>query len=376
MSAARTPTTAAAAFAYHARGWKPVPVSRKTKKPIGNAWQQTPFAPEQVNGNAQNVGIQLGAVSGGLVDIDLDSQLAIGLAPHFLPPTAAVFGRHSKACSHQLYISDLHETEKRAAIRFQNGTGTIVEVRIGGGKGAHTVFPPSIHTSGEMVQWVHDGEPAQIAGADLVRSATKLAIACVLIGAYPEGGLRHDAALALGGVLARAGWNADEIAHLATEVARAAEDDEIEDRAAAAASAVEAKANRGITSGLPKFAKLWGDDAAKSLGRWLHQQTQGTRGQSSDAGFEDAVALDFAEQQEKHFRYVAAAGQWMRWTGTYWQIEPTLQAFDIARGLCRNAGNADAKKVAAVTTLARADRRVAATTEQWDSNLYLFNTED
>jgi hypothetical protein len=373
MRAPSNKTIADAALDYAARGWKPVPVNRKTKRPIGKEWQKRPFSPAQFNGNAQNVGIQLGAESNGLLDIDLDSTTAIGLAPEFLPPTAAIFGRRSKPCSHQLYIADLCKTEPRAAIRFENGGGVIVELRIGGAnKGAVTVFPPSMHITGEMVQWVNDGEPAQVAGDVLLRSVTQLAIACVLKQAYPGQGLRHDAALALGGVLARSRWKADEIAHLAAVVARAADDDEIEDRSTAAASAVEAKANGEAIYGLTRFTELWGEDAAKSLRKWLHYQDPPGPGAAS-AGFEDSVALAFAEQQKEHFRYVAASNQWMKWTGSRWQHETTLSAFDEARKLCRNAGDAAAKRVAAVTTLARADRRIAATTEQWDADPEVIN---
>src|SRR5262245_13162404 len=113
---ARVPTIEAAALAYDKRGWKPVRVNRKSKKPIGKDWQNRPFDPHQFNGNSQNVGIQLGAVSGKLVDIDIDVMTAVGLAPEFLPPTDAVFGHKSKPMSHQLYVSDLCETEKIARI--------------------------------------------------------------------------------------------------------------------------------------------------------------------------------------------------------------------------------------------------------------------
>ena len=112
-------TIADAARAYAKRGWKPVPIGRKSKKPIDKGWQKRRFDPAQFNGNAQNVAVQLGAVSGGLCDVDLDSKLAIGLALDLLPPTDAIFGRRSKPCSHQLYVSDLHVTEKHAAIQFR-----------------------------------------------------------------------------------------------------------------------------------------------------------------------------------------------------------------------------------------------------------------
>jgi hypothetical protein len=47
--------------------------------------------------------VQLGPKSGGLCDVDLDCTEAVVLAPAFLPPTHAVFGRKSKPRSHYLY---------------------------------------------------------------------------------------------------------------------------------------------------------------------------------------------------------------------------------------------------------------------------------
>ena len=88
---------------------------------------------------------------------------------------------------------------------------------------------------------------------------------------------------------------------------------------------------------------------------------------------EDRIALDFAEQHASDFRYIAEWNRWMRWDGIRWQHENTLKAFDEARVLCREADNAKAKTVAAVVTLARTDRAIAATEEQWDDNIELFN---
>jgi hypothetical protein len=203
-------TVATAALAYFKRGWKPVPVNRKTKKAIGNGWQKQPFDPAQFNGNAQNIGIQFGAVSGGLTDIDLDCTDAIGFAPEFLPPTDAIFGRRSKPASHQLYITKLCETEKKATIQFAEYSGRrrgamLVELRIGGdAKGSMSVAPPSMHSAGELVEWIRDGEPASVDGADLQRAVTQLAVASLLKRHYPGEGSRHDGALKIGGVLARA----------------------------------------------------------------------------------------------------------------------------------------------------------------------------
>jgi putative DNA primase/helicase len=75
----------------------------------------------------------------------------------------------------------------------------------------------------------------------------------------------------------------------------------------------------------------------------------------------------------------------MIWDGTRWKFDDTLQAFNLARTVCRAAAAecnvkrvavavASAKTVAAVERLARGDRRIAATTEQWDADPWLLNT--
>jgi putative DNA primase/helicase len=99
---------------------------------------------------------------------------------------------------------------------------------------------------------------------------------------------------------------------------------------------------------------------------------------------DDALALRFADRHEYDLRFVAKWGRWLRWDGTYWRIDHTLLAFDLARGICRQAARrcdkegiansiASAKTVAAVERLAKADRRLAATVDQWDLNPWLLN---
>jgi putative DNA primase/helicase len=91
-------------------------------------------------------------------------------------------------------------------------------------------------------------------------------------------------------------------------------------------------------------------------------------------GLEDAIALEFAEQHAHDLRYVAIWNRWLQYDGVRWRIEETLGAFDLARKLCREADDADAKTVAAVIMLARADRRLAATSDQWDADLWRLGT--
>ena len=102
---------------------------------------------------------------------------------------------------------------------------------------------------------------------------------------------------------------------------------------------------------------------------------------------DEALALLFAERHAGDLRYVAAWGQWLSWTGTHWRFDDTLRAFDLARqiireeaGRCNKAKTANmiasAKTIAAVERLARSDRRLAATVDQWDADPWLLNTPD
>jgi hypothetical protein len=112
------------ALAYIARGWAPIPIPHKTKKPTLKAWQNLSITAETARqyfkGNPQNVGVQQGAASGGLTDVDLDCPEAIAGAPFFLPHRTARFGRASKPCLHWLYYTDLAQTEDKATLQQGN----------------------------------------------------------------------------------------------------------------------------------------------------------------------------------------------------------------------------------------------------------------
>src|SRR5882672_11165842 len=92
------------AHAYISYGWGVVKLHLRDKIPVVRGWQKNPIRDAALlNGHGGNIGVQLGHASGGLVDIDLDCPEAIELAPQYLPPTPAKFGRASKPSSHWLY---------------------------------------------------------------------------------------------------------------------------------------------------------------------------------------------------------------------------------------------------------------------------------
>jgi P4 family phage/plasmid primase-like protien len=102
---------------------------------------------------------------------------------------------------------------------------------------------------------------------------------------------------------------------------------------------------------------------------------------------DQALALEFAGLHEGDLRYVAQWGQWRGWNGKLWELDTTLAAYDHVKKICREAANsaekpaqkqelASAKTAAAVERLARSDRRMAITVEQFNSDPWLLNTDN
>ena len=286
-------TAREAAKEYLRRSWKTVPIPWKEKRPITRDWQLTEITQANLNEHfpsPSNIGVQFGPVSNGLVDVDCDCDEARALAPVFLPDTGAVFGRRSAPQSHWLYYSDLWETTPRAAIGYDDPSDAasssehgvrLLELRIGRiaqdregrevVKGALSMCPPSKHPNGEWIQWDEDrdGVPTRIAGAKLKRAVDEHAVATLLARRYPPIGKRHEAALVLGGMLARAGFDAEDIATIAKAIAEVAGDGEAEERAQSAASAYALWRDGKPTPGLPRLAEVWGEPIAEAIDAWL-----------------------------------------------------------------------------------------------------------
>jgi hypothetical protein len=191
------PLSVATALWVINHGWVPVRVGYRDKIPTGGkGWQdERPTAADVARWGVCNVGVLLGAASNWLTDIDLDTPEAIGLAPHYLPPTW-VFGRTSKPRSHWFYIAEGARSHKFLGIDDE----TMLEVRAESSdtSGHQTVIPPSIHVSGESIEWDPDcgdsmERPLVIAWPKLADAVAKLARATLYMRAD---GLTADQAIA------------------------------------------------------------------------------------------------------------------------------------------------------------------------------------
>jgi len=227
----------AAAQFWIGRSFLPVPVRPGSKKPHnpddarGRGWQNLRITEETAghyfNGSEQNIGVLLGDDFGS-ADIDLDCPEAVSAAPTFLPETGMKFGRSSKPASHWFYridppipseaFKDPTDRQMLVELRCQDADGSI---------GHQTVVPPSVHESGEAIRFEpgFDREPANVDAPALQQAVRKIAATALLARHWPRaGGGRHEAMLALAGVLQRAGLDLEEAVRFCVAVYRAVRD--------------------------------------------------------------------------------------------------------------------------------------------------------
>lgn len=213
-----------AAREYLSRGWAPIPVPFRSKKPVLIGWPDLRLTEDELvvhfDTGPSNIGLLLGEHSGGLVDIDLDAPEAIALAADFLPPTGMIHGRISKPRSHWWFMTSASPKTERFA---DTDTAVLVEIR---STGAQTLVPPSIHPCGEPIRYEAEGSPASVDGEDLRKRVSTLAACSLLARHWPSQGSRHYLALALAGGLLRSGWSLQDTERFITVAARAAGDEE------------------------------------------------------------------------------------------------------------------------------------------------------
>ena len=244
----------AIATAYVRRGWWVVPIPLKEKAPRLAGWQNLRLAGSDLlssfSGPPMNIGVLLGEPS-GIVDVDLDAPEAAKLAVELLPPTDSIFGRNGSPASHRLYKATING---RPSVKFTGPAGdSLVEVR---STGSQTLFPGSVHPSGDWIDWDTNGEPQNVDLPELETAVRELSAACLLRRRYPESGSRHDFALGLAGGLLRAGWSVPRVERFVEVIAEDAGDEEVADRVRVVAGTKRIIDRGGAVTGWPSLGKL------------------------------------------------------------------------------------------------------------------------
>lgn len=256
-------------------GWRVVPVPFKRKAPRLPNWNALALTadelPRYFNGAPQNIGVLLGDPSRNLIDVDLDCLEALQLAPFLLPPTCS-FGRKSKRLSHYLYYVDKAPKTERFQLGGRDSSGavtseTLVEIR---STGSQTLFPPSMHPSGESIRFENERAVARIEAALLRDKVRLLAIASVLLRAWPrQAGSRHAIALAVAGVLLGSGEAEEEVARLMGAVAQLAGDEEVADRLRTVHDTAVGLGNGHSVTGWQALSEHVNEGAIAALRKWL-----------------------------------------------------------------------------------------------------------
>ena len=135
------------------------------KRPRGKTWppvvRVTAETVVQHFPEPSNIGVLLGPASGNLLDIDLDSDIAVELASKYLPPTLT-FGPEGISPTHYLYRLQGPElpTGRKGHLTYgvklpkrDSFSETIIETRWSGAASFQSVFPGSVNAAGQRLVW-------------------------------------------------------------------------------------------------------------------------------------------------------------------------------------------------------------------------------
>jgi hypothetical protein len=260
---------------YLERGLRVVPVRHMGKVPAVRNWQNLAVTKDNVTdhfgGGPHNIGVLLGKPSSFLADVDLDSELAIRLAPYFLPKTGSVFGRFSRPRSHYQYRLE-KEVYRKFLSPQQNGTPAppgnhgdcLVELR--GKSGLQTVYPGSVHESGEPIEWAVDGDPGHAMADELEQAVIRLAIGALIVPLWRQG-VRNYLTLALSGCLVQYGFPLEDTDYLIKVIRKTAKDEE--DRSGAVRSTYQRAKRQDPVLSSRKLADLTSPSVVTTLNQWI-----------------------------------------------------------------------------------------------------------
>ena len=236
----------AAAEKYLELGIHVVPVEPGAKAPKIPKWNALRLGVADFPKYFSN-GRQLGALTGlepvFHADVDVDDAKVLTIVNSKLisghPATGWVFGHQSKPRSHYVYAIgrefksieyaddvDPAANEKRG----EKQKHMLIEIR---GPNLQTVFPPSIHVSGEPIVWDEDLAIAKLGKttvSKLENWTAGVAAAALLARHYPAFGDGHRLALAFSGWMAVSNRNVGSMKEIIVAAAVAAGDPDVSER--------------------------------------------------------------------------------------------------------------------------------------------------
>jgi len=315
---------------YWSHGMDTVPVKPRSKAVIINGWNDpmARFREPRMYRN-RNLGIRLGAVSGGLVDVDLDTPEACAVAPYILPPTRMRMRKHGKPITHYFYRCQPVPCTNQWQLRNE----TMLELRSQSeeGKPAQTVVPPSVDEDGLPRVWVDDAlEPAEVDAEELQRACTLTAVAAAVLPHYRTG-VRHQLALALAGWLRKCNRPEADARAIVGALAQATGDTELTDRLRAVQDTY-AKPLESVL-GYSALRQLLPAETCERLADWLRVPRDPSYAAVTMAPAENEPYYSTLKNSQRvyenlrrlwagRYLYIVERKQWVQWTDAGWQTLP------------------------------------------------------
>lgn len=386
-------TSVDAARLYKARGWNPTPLRPGQKSPTGTDWQRTTIPDDEIDEKFKNmnVGVVLGSQGGNLYDADLDHETVVKMQRHFMPKTPAIFGRASKRGSHLIYQAPNGDEDAKRKIFYDSDKTLLAELR---GKGNQTMFPPSIHPSGEPVEWVDEHAlPLIVPVADVTKALGWLCSAAMLARNWDDYADAHHVLVgALAGGLARARIKEHICETFVRAVCIYGGDHEPDDRVRIVLDTyrkLEANPDEPVT-GWPALKEIIGAKKVDLILEWLDLKDAAREKTCTDDGNANRLVENFG----KTLRFCHEWGKWLIWDGTRWH-EDTSQAIvayareipgkiddvaslasdDDARKVLQKWANAsrNISRITAMHKLAESSEIVGVHADKLDADPYAFN---
>lgn len=330
-----TLTPADAARGYITQGFCPIPIPPRSKAP-GYGWNTLVLTRDEVSQHFRddsNIGLRLGSASSNLHDVDVDCELALDLAPFFLPPTGMHYGRAGNPGSHYMYFC---EASHKGVKYSSPSLGTIIELR---GDGGQTVVPPSVHESGEAVRFEAgaNGQPAEVLYEPLGDLVRRVAVTTLLRSVWKDG-QRHDVTLGFAGLAAKANMPQEICEQIIEAICFVEHDPEREQRLVTIRSTYAKKSGGEVIAGWQLLEGVIPLEDLRKLAEWC-----GYRGGSDGL---DAIqpipfcsdtsnGLKFARMHAESAMWSEQTKLWMVYDGKRWVEDFRVQVKVLAEETVR-----------------------------------------
>ncbi|HNR66372.1 MAG TPA: AAA family ATPase, partial [Atribacterota bacterium] len=193
----------------------------------------------------------------------------------------------------RLYYSKAEKT-----VRYDFGK-TLLELRATG----QTVFPLSIHTSGEFITWENTLPIKEISPSELYKITGKIASACILSKFWYEG-TRQDISLCLSKILIEANWSKEEISEFFKAICTLSGDTDLKQRISGL-YATGKKIEKGKpVYGIPKLKSLTSDRCVDKVIEWLQVKSEENPEEKKRSKLQIFSAAEIMQEEYSPTRYI------------------------------------------------------------------------